>query len=81
MYGTYLSYALYDFFLKEPGHYTVQELTAKLIPDTPTPRQRRNARKRVRRCLDQLVFEGKLLKQPAHLDNNLFAYTYSSIEL
>lgn len=78
MYGTYLSYRVFEFFLKEKGNYTVQELAAKLMPEElATKRQRTNAYNRVRRCCEQLVFEQKLLKETTHIDNNLFAYKYS----
>jgi hypothetical protein len=75
-YGTYLDYLCYDFLLKENGAYSVQQLTVKLMPELGSPRERRNAESRVRRALDSLVFEQKIIKE-AFYSKNMLAYKYS----
>lgn len=77
IYGTHLSYLCKQFLLKESGAHSVQDITIALMPTISSKRERRNAQNRVRRALDQLVFEREVLKAEVHLNRNILVFKYS----
>lgn len=76
-YGTHLAFLCWNFLLKENRALSVQEITIQLMPELTSKSAQRNAQSRVRRSLEQLVFEQKLLKEQFHLSRNISVYKYS----
>jgi hypothetical protein len=76
-YGTHLLYLCYNFLLKKKQSLSVQEIVKEMMPELETRTERINAQNRVRRSLEQLVFEQKLLKEQHHSFGNISVYKYS----